>query len=296
MPPRQPPVPPPSHPRVRPGGGQHQQFHPAVPARIVVKHLQGSKNRLARELEDGRRTREGLTALEQDAAVLRASLEDRPDELAILERGLFALHYALEETERLRAMVMRMEQAVQIECVRWLNRKPPLLQLQTQPNGGSMAQEPPRRNGPLPAPPRKSNTRSDVYYDRAKAVEVPTDPKLLARMNAQPAGRPTRQPDRRAAVGYYEMGDEDPDTGERRGEWEGEGDAARPRRVYINAFNEPVPEPAPEVADRLPSIHGEPEMAESVPEEAAAAPASEGAPNPVPDAPAPPAQPPNGAA
>ena len=150
--------------------------HPAVPAAIVIKHVHASKNRVERHLGDADKVRRGLRALQEDAATLRASLSDQPDELAILERGLMALDYVGADIVANHERSIQIEQVFQSECKLWLNRQASRVR--------------------FPAP------RAQIVYEPSKAREVET-PVL------PPQGREveTSTPDPKVAVGFYTMGD-----------------------------------------------------------------------------------------
>ena len=153
--------------------------HPAVPAAIVMKHVQGSKNRVARHAQDAENVRRGMRALEQDATALRAALANKPDEIAVLERGFMALDFVARDLVAGHEQMIRIEQAFQGECLLWLNRKAPK----------------------VPVGPREPA----IIYEKSIATEVETPKAILEGMT--PKGEPTKEPDAGAFAGFYRMED-----------------------------------------------------------------------------------------
>jgi len=154
--------------------------HPAVPAAIVMKHVQGSKNRVARHAQDAENVRRGMRALEQDAMTLRAALQDKPEEIAILERGFLALNFVARDLVAGHEQMIAIEQAFQGECLLWLNRKAPRVPVQKRE----------------PA----------ICYVPSTAEEVPT-PKATLEGLETPKGDPTEGPDASKWAGFYRMDD-----------------------------------------------------------------------------------------
>lgn len=154
--------------------------HPAVPAAIVMKHVQGSKNRVARHAQDAENVRRGMRALEQDAVALRAALQNKPDEIAVLERGFMALDFVARDLVAGHEQMIAIEQAFQGECLLWLNRKAPRVPI----------------GKPEPA----------ICYVPSTAEEVPT-PKATLEGLETPKGEPTKGPDASKWAGFYRMND-----------------------------------------------------------------------------------------
>lgn len=156
--------------------------HPAVPAAIVMKHVQGSKNRVARHAQDAENVRRGMRALFDDANALRAALakSDKPEEIAVLERGFMALDFVARDLVAGHEQMIAIEQAFQNECLLWLNRKAPKVQFQ-------------------PKPPA-------IHYEKSVATEVET-PKAILDGLAQPKGEPTKERDASQWAGFYRMED-----------------------------------------------------------------------------------------
>jgi hypothetical protein len=153
--------------------------HPAVPAAIVLKHVQGSKNRVTRHAADAENVRRGMRALYEDANALRAALAQKPDEIAVLERGFMALDFVARDLVAGHEQMIQIEQAFQGECLRWLNRKAPGVPV--------VKQEP------------------AICYVPSKAAEVETPKAILE--GQIPAGEPTKAPDASQWAGFYRMED-----------------------------------------------------------------------------------------
>ena len=153
--------------------------HPAVPAQVVLRHLQASKNRIERAAQDAERVRAGLRALHEDSMSLRATLRDKPEELAVLERGLMSADFVLGEIVSGNEQLIRIEQALQNELKLWLLRKEPMIRMQQSPAA-----------------------RADVHYVPSKAHEVPTPARTV-----QGEEVPTPPVDEDKALGYYPMAD-----------------------------------------------------------------------------------------
>lgn len=150
--------------------------HPAVPAQIVVRHLQASKNRMQRAVQDSERIRQGRRALHEDSMRLRAALRGKEEDLAVLERGLMAADFVLSESETQNEQLVRIEQALQNELTLWLLRKEPLVKFS--------------------APDR------DIHYVPSRGHEVPTPPRPVQGVEA-----PTAPSDPKKPVGFYTMAD-----------------------------------------------------------------------------------------
>lgn len=183
--------------------------NPSVPAQTVTKHIQSSKNRIARMAKDAEFFRAGLRELQMATVTLRTTLEDRPDELAKMEGGLMALSYSSGNILAAIDQSIRLELALQAEALRWLHGKTPLIErgrphLAYQQANGRPGH--PERNGSALAP---SGKFPEVI--KATGHEVPT-----------------RQPDPNVAVGFY-LGEDG-------------------KRVYMNAYDQIV-EPPPEHAN-----------------------------------------------
>ncbi len=164
--------------------------HPAVPAAIVVKHVQGSKNRVTRHAQDAENVRRGMRALLEDANALRASIQNKPEgyripanaveqEIVILERGFMALDFVARDLVAGHEQMIRMEQAFQNECLLWLNRKDPKVPV----------------GKPQPA----------IVYEKSIATEVETPKAILE--GQVPKGEPTKAPDASQWAGFYRMED-----------------------------------------------------------------------------------------
>lgn len=153
--------------------------HPAVPAAIVMKHVQGSKNRVTRHAADAENVRRGMRALYEDANALRAALQNKPDEIVVLERGFMALDFVARDLVAGHEQMIKIEQAFQNECLLWLNRKQPR----------------------VPVVPQKPA----ICYVPSKAMEVPTPKAILE--GQTPQGEPTKELDATKAAGFYTMAD-----------------------------------------------------------------------------------------
>lgn len=151
--------------------------HPAVPAPIVVRHLQASKNRVQRAVLDSERVRQGRRALREDAMRLRATLRGREEDLAVLEQGLAASDFVLSEIEGQNEALIQIEQALQNELQLWLLRKEPLVRL---------------------AAPRAH----EIHHVPSKGHEIPTPARPV-----QGEEVPTPAPDPKKPVGFYTMAD-----------------------------------------------------------------------------------------
>lgn len=156
------------------------RFHPAVPAAIVMKHVQASRNRVGRCESDAENVRRGLRALEQDAMTLRAALQSRPEDLAILERGLMTLLFVGNDLIASHETTIRVEQAFQNECALWLQRKEPLVRVEEE-------------SAPRP-----------IEHVPSIAHEVPTPASIAAGDEARGEVIPT---DKTRPAGFYEMAD-----------------------------------------------------------------------------------------
>lgn len=154
--------------------------HPAVPAAIVMKHVQGSKNRVARHAQDAENVRRGMRALHEDATALRAALAGKPDEIAVLERGFMALDFVARDLVAGHEQMIAIEQAFQNECLLWLNRKAPK----------------------VPIKPKQPA----IIYEKSVATEVET-PKAILEGLETPKGEPTKEPDASVFAGFYRMDD-----------------------------------------------------------------------------------------
>lgn len=154
--------------------------HPAVPAAIVMKHVQGSKNRVTRHAQDAENVRRGMRALHEDATALRAALAGKPDEIAVLERGFMALDFVARDLVAGHEQMIAIEQAFQNECLLWLNRKAPKVPIQPK--------------------------RPAIIYEKSVATEVET-PKTILEGLETPRGEPTKEQDPKAWAGFYRMDD-----------------------------------------------------------------------------------------
>lgn len=175
----------PQRPIARPGPARPPaqrtppRFHPAVPAQIVMKHIQGSKNRALRHAADADNVRKGLRALDDDSMRLRAALAQHPEEISRLEAGLMALKFRGDDLIAAHEQMIAMERDFQNECILWLNRKDPTVQVEAGP-------------GP-------------IEHISSTGHEIPTPASISA--GDAPAGEATPEPAADQVAGYYTMAD-----------------------------------------------------------------------------------------
>lgn len=101
---------------------------PFVPARIVIQHLQGSRNRIARYVEEQQRVQKGLMALREASDRLYLELEstDKQDAIPMLTSSLEAAMYGATDITDALERVIAIERHFQHVCNRWLKGMPPL--------------------------------------------------------------------------------------------------------------------------------------------------------------------------
>ncbi|MHB2027582.1 MAG: hypothetical protein ACYCPT_02040 [Acidimicrobiales bacterium] len=124
---------------------------PFVPARTVIEHLHGSKNRIARYMSEQEKVNRGLAVLREAADKLYLELEssDAQDAIPMLTGSLEAAMYGGQEIALALERVIAIERHFQHICKRWLR-------------------------GMAPLPHGRSGQFAPYTYEKTTAREVPT--------------------------------------------------------------------------------------------------------------------------
>lgn len=189
---------------------------PFAPARAIIKHLQASKNRIARYVAEQEKVRQGLRELrgEVDQLHLQLELSEHQDTIPLLvagfEAGICGASDIIVSIER----VIAIENHFQYTLSRWLKGMPPL----------------PKAQPPAHAP---------YVYEPTKARQVPT-PKHEVKGHYVDLPAPDEQGNHPTVQGHYV----DPATGQVLGEIKPKTDkSVRLERIDLSGTSPaPVPE------------------------------------------------------